>query len=136
MDFLVKNWALAAVALVSGSMLIWSLIQGRFSNLKAIGPAQVTRLINSQDAVLLDVRETNEYEGGCLPSAVHIPLSQLPSRVGELARHAARPVVVYCDRGNRSRMCSKALAAAGFKELYQLAGGIRAWKDAGLPVEK
>jgi len=96
----------------------------------------VTRLINSANAVLIDVRETKEYEGGRLPKAVHIPLSQLESRSGELAKLKDRPVVAYCMTGNRSALAGKFLAKAGFKDVYQLRGGYRAWKDAGLPVEK
>jgi rhodanese-related sulfurtransferase len=136
MAFLQDNWILILVAFVSGAMLVWPLVQRRFSPMKEIGTLQTTHLINNQGAVLVDVRETREYEGGRLPNAVHIPLSQLESRGGELAKHAARPIVAYCESGARSRMAGAALAKAGFKDIYHLNGGYRAWKDAGLPVEK
>jgi rhodanese-related sulfurtransferase len=86
--------------------------------------------------VLLDVREINEYEAGRLPKAIHIPLSQLASRAGELAKLTARPIVAYCATGNRSRGAGAALARIGFKDIYNLDGGYRAWKDAGLPVDR
>jgi len=92
--------------------------------------------MNRRNAVLLDVREPKEFEGGRLPSALHIPLSQLAGRVSELAKLVARPVVAYCDTGRRSRMAAGTLAKAGFKEIYNLQGGIAAWKKDGLPVEK
>jgi rhodanese-related sulfurtransferase len=136
MPFLQENWLLILVAFVSGAMLVWPLVQRRFSPMKELGTLGATHLVNQQDAVLVDVRETKEYDGGRLPKAVHIPLSQLDTRVGELAKHSGRPVIAYCATGMRSRSAGAALAKAGFKEVYNLNGGFRAWKDAGLPVEK
>jgi len=136
MSFLQNNWMLLLVLIMSGGMLVWPLVQRRMSPVKDIGNLEATRLINSANAVLVDVRETKEFEGGRLPKAVHIPLSQLDSRGGELARYVGKPVVAYCMTGNRSRMAGKALERVGFKDIYHLHGGYRAWKDAGLPVEK
>ncbi len=136
MSFVQNNWLLILVTLLSGAMLVWPLVQRRFSPMKEVGNLDATRLVNREDALLLDVRETQEYEGGRLPNAVHIPLSQLESRAAELAKQVQRPVIAYCMTGVRSRGAGNALARAGFKEIYHLQGGYRAWKDAGLPVEK
>ena len=135
MSFIEANWYLILAMVVSGAMLVWPLVRRRLSPVKDIGTLEATRLINS-NAVLVDVRETQEYEGGRLPKAVHIPLSQLESRSGELAKLKDRPVIAYCMTGNRSSLAAKVLERAGFKNIYQLRGGYRAWKDAGLPVEK
>ena len=136
MPFLQENWLLILVAFVSGAMLVWPLVQKRFSPMKELGTLGVTHLVNNQDAVLVDVRETKEYDGGRLPNAVHIPLSQIDTRAGELAKYAGRPVIAYCATGSRSRMAGTALVKAGFKDVYNLNGGFRAWRDAGLPVER
>ena len=135
MSFLEANWYLVLAMVVSGAMLVWPLIQRRLSPVRDIGTLEATRLINS-NAVLVDLRETAEFEGGRLPKAIHIPLSQLESRSGELGKLKERPVVAYCMTGNRSSLAAKILERAGFKDIYQLRGGYRAWKDAGLPVEK
>jgi len=127
---------LILVLVASGAMLVWPLIQRRMSPASDVGNLEATRLINSANAVLVDVRETKEYEGGRLPGAAHIPLSQLGSRGGELTRLVGRPIIVYCMSGQRSRMAVAALAKLGFKDIYTLRGGYQAWKDAGLPVEK
>jgi rhodanese-related sulfurtransferase len=136
MTFIQNNWLLILVMLASGAMLVWPLVLRRLSPMKDVGNLNVTHLINTQDAVLLDVRETKEYEGGRLPNALHIPVSQLESRASELAKLTSRPVVAYCATGNRSRSVGAALTRIGFKDVYNLHGGYRAWKDAGLPVEK
>ena len=85
---------------------------------------------------VLDVRETKELDGARLPNALHIPLSQLASRAGELSPLTQRPVVTYCARGTRMTSAARALAKLGFKEVYALRGGIAAWRAAGLPVAK
>jgi len=136
MSFVQTNWLLILVLVASGAMLVWPLIQRRMSPANDVGNLEATRLINTANAVLVDVREPQEYADGRLPNAAHIPLSQLESRGSELKRLVGRPVVVYCMSGNRSRMAGSALARLGFKDIYTLRGGYRAWKDAGLPVEK
>jgi len=136
MAFLQENWLLILVFVSSGAMLAFPLVQRRWSTMKDVTPAEATQLINRQNAVLLDVREPKEFEGGRLPSALHIPLSQLAGRAAELVKFAARPVIAYCESGRRSRMAGGALTKAGFKEIYSLEGGLAAWKKDGLPVEK
>ncbi len=136
MSFIINNWMLELIMVLSGGMLLWPLVQKQFGNVKDIGTAQAIQLINRQNAVLLDVRDAKEWEVGHLPDAVHIPLSELGSRGAELAKLTARPIITYCDRGQRARAASGALGKLGFANIYQLTGGFRAWKDAGLPVAK
>ena len=133
--FVEKNWILFFALFASGAMLLWPVVQRRASPVKEIGTANVTQLINHQDALLLDVRETGEFTGAKLPNAVHIPLSQLKDRVGEIAKMTSRPVVVYDALGRRARAAGSILANAGFASIYMLGGGLKAWKDAGLPLE-
>ena len=134
MVFIEKNWMLILVMMLSGAMLVWPLVQRRFSAMKEIGNVNATQLINRQNAVLLDVREAKEMEGSKLPDAVHIPLSELGARGAELSKLNARPIIVYCARGQRARSAGAALERLGFADVYHLNGGYRAWKDAGLPV--
>jgi len=135
MAFVEKNWILILAFVLSGAMLLWPLLQRRLSAMKEVGTLEAIQLMNRNNAVLLDVRETNEFTGGKLPNALHIPMSQLESRSGELAKLTARPVVVYCSLGKRARSAGAVLAKAGFGDIYVLQGGLKAWKDAGLPLE-
>jgi rhodanese-related sulfurtransferase len=136
MSFVQANWMLITVFVLSGAMLVWPYFQRGFSKVKDVSSAEATRLLNRQDAVMLDVREPKEYEGGRLPHSIHIPLSQLAGRTSELAKLVSKPVVAYCENGRRGPAAAPALAKAGFKEIYNLQGGIAAWKKDGLPVEK
>jgi len=135
MAFVEKNWILILAFVLSGAMLLWPLLQRRMSAMKEVGTLEAIQLMNRNNAVLLDVRETNEFTGGKLPNALHIPMSQLASRAAELAKLTARPVVVYCSLGRRARGAGAELAKAGFGDIYVLQGGLKAWKDAGLPLE-
>ena len=136
MPFVQENWLLILVAFVSGSMLVWPLVQRQFSPMKGLGTSDVTRLINSRDAIPLDLRDSKAFETGRLPNAVNIPMSDIGARSADLAKHGKKPVIAYCENGSRSRTAGAALAKAGLAEVYHLNGGFRAWKDAGLPVEK
>ena len=85
-------------------------MQRRFSPVKDVNNVEATQLINRRNAVLLDVREPKEFEGGRLPGAIHIPLSQLPGRVSELAqvrratgRRVLRHRAAEPDGGRRAR---------------------------------
>jgi rhodanese-related sulfurtransferase len=135
-QFVVAQWQLVLIFVLSGAMLLWPLVQRRISGTADIGTLQVTQLINNEKAVTLDVRETKEFTDGKLPGAIHIPLSQLKSRLGELDKYKERPVIAYCARGQKSRAAGAALGRAGFTKLFNLAGGHKAWKDAGLPLDK
>ena len=137
MSFIQNNWMLILVMFLSGAMLIWPLVQRRFSPMKDVGNLNVTHLINTQDAVLLDVRETSEYEGGRLPNAIHIPLSQLDSRARR-TRQADRAPGRRLLRTRQPQPDGRRRAGAGWASRTSTTshGGFRAWKDAGLPVEK
>src|SRR6476619_7988427 len=93
-SFAVKNWPLVLVFVLSGAMLLWPLLQRRLSPTREIGTFDATRLINAQNAILLDIREPKEFTGSRLPNALHIPLSQLQERGVELAKFVSRPVIV------------------------------------------
>ena len=82
---------------------------------------------------VVDVRSANEWAGGHLPGAVHIPLGYLRDRTGEIP--AGRPIVVQCQSGGRSAIAASLLTRLGFENVSNLSGGITAWAAAGLPVE-
>jgi rhodanese-related sulfurtransferase len=117
-------------------MLLWPLVSKRLSAARDINTLAATQLINAGNPLLLDLREPKEFDGRTLPNAVHVPLSQLASRASELAQYVSRPVIAFCDRGQRSGGATSVLEKQGFKEIYNLSGGFRAWRDAGLPVTK
>ena len=81
-----------------------------------------------EGAVLLDVREDDEWRAGHAPQAVHIPLGLLGQQVGQL--DAGQPIVIICRSGRRSDHATAALRAAGY-DAYNFSGGMQAWQLAG-----
>ena len=136
LPFLEKNWPLALVFVLSGVMLLWPLLQRRLSPVREIGTFDATRLINTANPIVLDIREPKEFTGAQLPNAMHIPLSQLKDRGTELAKFVALAVIGYCDRCQRGGAAASALTKLGFTRVQSLRGGLRAWRDAGLPIQK
>ncbi len=136
MAFLLKNWPIVLVMVVSGLMLIRPFVQRLLSPMREVSTLEATRLMNSNNAVLLDVRDAKEAAAGRLPNAVNIPLPELKARIGELARSVAKPVIVYCDRDQGAGSAVSLLGKNGFADVYLLRGGFRAWREAGLPVQK
>ncbi len=134
-QFLQDNWMLAALAVVSGAMLVWSFIGGRLSGVEQADTLKATRLYND-DALILDVREDKEFASGHIPRAKHIPLGQLASRLHEIEKHKGRPVLVTCRSGQRSARACGMLKKAGFETVFNQEGGIIAWERANLPVTK
>lgn len=131
MEFVQQNmmWVIAAV--VSGAMLVSSFIRGGG---KGVTVGEATLLINREDALVLDVRETGEWSAGHIPNARHIALGQLGGHLSELERFKGKPVIVCCASGNRSSSACGTLKRAGFERVFNLSGGIGAWTGAGLPV--
>jgi rhodanese-related sulfurtransferase len=83
------------------------------------------------DAVLVDVRETDEWRAGHAPSAQHIPLGRLANHAPKLPKN--RRIICICRSGNRSAQATLTLRDAGL-DAVNLEGGMRAWAAAGLPV--
>ena len=134
-DFLWKEKLLVAVAFVSGGMLLWPLVR-RSAGGPWVDPLQATQLINREDALVLDVREPGEFSAGHVLGAKSLPLSRLDALPGDVARRKEKPVIVYCEGGERSSKALSALRKQGFTRVANLSGGLKAWQQAGLPVEK
>jgi len=134
-EFVRNNLLLFVVALVSGGMLLWPLVR-RTTGGPWVSTTQATQLINRDDALVIDVRDPAEYATGHVLGAKNLPLARLDAPAGELGKRKDRPVIVYCDGGERAAKGIAALKKQGFTRVANLSGGIGAWQQAGLPVEK
>jgi rhodanese-related sulfurtransferase len=131
-----NNIWLVAIFVTSGLMLAWPELQRLMGASGEIGTLEATRLMNQGSTLILDVRDGNEYAAGHLPRARHIPLAELDKRLEEIGKFKGKPVIVTCQSGTRSSRASRVLKSAGFTAVYELKGGLAAWQQASLPVEK
>jgi len=82
------------------------------------------------------VRDTGDFAAGHIANAKHVPEAQLADRIKELEKYRSRPIVVSCRTGSRASSVSAMLRKQGFTEAFALRGGIAAWQQASLPLEK
>ena len=130
------NMLLFGLALTTGGMLLWPLITRSYRPGHEVGAHEAVQLINRRDALVLDVRDTGEFAAGHLGSAKHIPEAQLTERMKELEKYKSRPIIIADRNGIRATAVAGALRKNGFAEVFGLKGGVAAWQQAGLPLEK
>lgn len=133
--FLIDNWMLISIAIASGGMLVWPLIAGGM-NAGALNASGAVQLINREKAVVVDVCEPAEFAAGHVTGAKNIPLGDLEAKLPGVVKNKALPLILVCASGARS---GKAVAIAkklGYEQAQSLGGGLKAWKDANLPLEK
>ena len=134
MKFLIDNWMLLAVAASSGFMLLWpNLRAGTAGGLTAAGAVQ---LINRERAVVVDVSETEEFAAGHVGGAKNLPLGDLEKRLPESVKNKTVPLILVCASGARANRALATAKQLGYDRAQVLAGGLKAWKDANLPIEK
>ncbi len=121
-----------------GCDAIFSEVSAVYPDLLARIKASITEISpssaaeKSDSAVLVDVRERDEWDAGHLPGAVHVPRSFIESRIASVVPDPGAPVILYCASGNRSAFAAKTLEELGYTNVSSLAGGFSAWQDAGL----
>lgn len=101
---------------------------------KAVSPQGLTALINSHNALVLDVRDAAEFRKGHITGSENIPYAKIGDHLGELKKDPARPIVVVCNLGQVAGSVTQQLKAAGLSQVYKLDGGISNWKNQSLPL--
>ena len=134
MKFIFDNWMLIAIALASGALLLWPVIQGAAT--AGLDPAGAVQLINREKAVVIDVCEPAEYAAGHVGGAKNIPLGDLESRLAAAVKNKSLPVILVCQSGARSGRAVAIAKKLGYEQAQSLGGGLSSWKSANLPVEK
>jgi rhodanese-related sulfurtransferase len=133
-NFIVENWMIIAVALASGTMLLLPVIQGATGG--ALSAAGAVQLINREKAVVVDVCEADEFAAGHVGGARNVPFSELEKRLPEVVKNKALPVILVCATGSRAGRAEAVAKKLGYEKAQAMAGGLKAWKEANLPVEK
>jgi rhodanese-related sulfurtransferase len=132
--FIIDNWMLIAVALASCGMLLWPAIQGATSG--GLSTANAVQLINRERAVVVDVCEAQEFATGHVGGAKNVPVGQLAQRLPEVVKNKTVPLILVCASGARANRALAVAKKLGYDKAQVLAGGLKAWKDANLPLEK
>jgi rhodanese-related sulfurtransferase len=142
-QFLIENWYLFVVAAVSGGLLLWPVISSGGSGSNAVSTTEAVRMINREKAIVIDVGEPAEYAAGHVAGARSLPFGSIDSaKPGSkdgakgLPANKASPLIVVCPTGARASRAVGMLRKLGYANVQSMAGGLRAWRDANLPIEK
>ena len=132
MNFLLENWMLIAVALASGVALVVPTL-GKGSGLS---PQDMVQLMNREKAIVIDVCQPDEFAQGHVVGAKNVPLGDLEAKLPQVAKNKSNPVVMVCQVGARSARAAAIAQKLGYENVQSLAGGLKAWQAANMPIEK
>lgn len=105
-------------------------------NIPAVSPHEALQMQTQKQAVIIDVREKDEWNAGHIAGAIHIPLSEVQDHLTELAKYQNSPLIMQCRSGVRSAKAANVLKIAGFSNVYNLEGGLNAWQKENLTIQQ
>jgi len=135
LPFLVHNWALVLIAAVSGALLLWPGIAAGVGG-GGLTPDGAVHLINREKAMVVDVSEDYEFAAGHIRGARNVPVGDLSSRLPEVVKNKTVPLILVCASGARAKRALGVAKGLGYDKAVVLGGGLKAWRDANLPLER
>ena len=136
-EFVGNNYILSGIWVALVVMLVYSFASGAMSPIKQLSTHDATVLMNKQDAVVLDIRQSNEFKKGHILGAKQIKQEQLnQADFSTLEKHKSKPIIVVCPMGMTAKRTATQMLKAGFTNVSVLKGGMNAWQGASLPVTK
>ena len=113
-----------------------TLVANAKKNITEISPHDAAAKLNSREAVIVDVRDKDEWDEGHIPGAMHMSRGTMELDIEEKIPDPSAMVICHCGGGGRSALAAESLQKMGYKNVRSMAGGLKAWKAAGLPTTK
>lgn len=132
-QFIGQEWMIVSVLLGLAAALMWHESKKGGA---ALSPAQMTAMVNAEEAVILDIREAKDFKLGHIVGAINVPHTKLVKELPNLEKYKSKAIVVVCRFGQTAGGSSKQLKEAGFERVFKLAGGITEWQAQQMPVVK
>lgn len=133
-EFITNHLVLVLLFVIILFMLIKILLTDLIQGGSHIDATEATRLINREDAIVLDIRDSAEFTQGHIISAVNIPFADLSNQINKLDQYRNKPVIICCRTGMTAGTAIGILKKSGIEKIYRLKGGIDGWKHANLPL--
>ncbi|MFP6806261.1 MAG: rhodanese-like domain-containing protein [Pseudomonadales bacterium] len=102
----------------------------------AISPTNLVTLVNRENAVVIDVRDSKEFGNGHIAGAINIPAASIESKMSDLEAHKDKPIVLVCKIGQHASAVGRKMKAKGFENVRRLSGGMAEWAASNLPIVK
>ena len=135
-EFIGNHLFLVSLFVAILSLLLWNLFGSAVSGVRQIASAELTRLMNHEKSLVVDVRPSADYEAGHILNAINIPENELSQDQKKLEKYKQQTVVAYCNTGAVATRSARTLKSMGYENVYCLSGGLQAWQSANLPVTK
>jgi rhodanese-related sulfurtransferase len=134
-SYLADNWYWMVAASASGGLLMWQQLQSATVG-GGLSPAQAVQLINREKGQVIDVCSAEEFAAAHVAGAKNVPLDQIAAGGKGLPSNKKLPLVVVCSTGARSAKAVAELKQLGYENAQSLGGGLKAWREANLPIDK
>ena len=132
-EFITNHLLLFMALLAILAMLVGGELRHRLGKVKQVMPGEATRLLNHEDAIMVDMRTDKDYRDGHIVNAVHAPADNAATK---LQKYRDQSLIIYCRNGQQSVKLGEDLVKQGFGSVYNLKGGLAAWQQADLPLSK
>jgi rhodanese-related sulfurtransferase len=118
------------------SMRYQELVTAAKKNVTEISPHDAAAKLNNGEAVVVDVRDKDEWDEGHIPGATHLSRGTIELDIEQKVPDPDAMIICHCGGGGRSALAAESLQKMGYKNVRSMAGGLKAWKAAGLPTTK
>jgi len=135
-EFSLRHWELVIAFVVVLFLLIGFELHSQITGTPQLSPHQLTMLINREDAVLVDIRDSSSFAKGHIVDAINIPQADLGNQLKQLEKYKDKPLVIIYNTNQPFAKAISLLANNGFTQLNSLQGGIASWQNANLPLVK
>ncbi|MFK8068740.1 MAG: rhodanese-like domain-containing protein [Gammaproteobacteria bacterium] len=133
-EFVTNHMVLSVLFVVILTLLIKNLSAEVVQGASSVDPSEATRLLNRENAIVVDIRSPDEFSEGHILNAKNIPYSEFETRTAELEKLRDRPMIICCKTGTSTNVAIANLKKMGFENLHRLKGGIDNWKHESLPL--
>ncbi|MHB8564530.1 MAG: rhodanese-like domain-containing protein [Acidiferrobacteraceae bacterium] len=134
--FVAQNWYLFVALAVIVALLVFPAARQLMLGVENVSPGQAIQIANHRSGFFIDVRRADEFAAGHIPKAKNIPLEKLAASSTELEKLKGKPLILYCQSGQRSMRAATLLRKQGIDSVYNLAGGFVHWQRENLPAER
>lgn len=135
-EFAVNHPFLVSLFFALLILLLWNLFGSAATGTGQVSPSEMTHLMNREHAMVVDIRNKEDFESGHILNAINIPEAEIADRKKELEKARNKPLVLYCQNGTTSPRVARQLKSDGFERVNSLNGGLTSWRNAGLPVSR
>lgn len=134
--FITQEWALWLAFFGILTLLVALELKEYFFGPNRLSPQQAIHMINKENAMVLDLRESLKFEKGHILDALHLSFTQLDTQLADLKIKKDRPLILVCDNDAQAAKATAMIKKQGFPQVFSIQGGLEAWQSASLPLTK